>query len=437
MAYAVLRFEKHKTNEIHKVYKHQLRTMVVPNSDPNMISKNEYDIRLTKEQYMERLKELKKNFEERHGKKLRKDVVAGIEVLLTFSPEQLEGFTEDGKEAWLREWKRANITWLEETFQADNIAFISLHKDEKTPHISALIVPNVNGELRATYWLDGKEKCQALQDSYAESMKILGLERGIKGSKAKHTQLRDFHKRVASADTTADTETIKAKAIGYDLLQKQIKAKDIQIKSLQEENRMLQKELEQKEITQKLRDLDLVEVMTRLGYEKDETRSDNYRSVYNTQVGKISIMGSKFFNFHTNKGGGGAIDLVMLTENCTFKEAVARLKSVFSDEEIKKATAIHLIKRGIDAVDRTKQIKGPTKDYTKTHIVRDYLLKKRNLPVNIVDKLINKDIIFANSFGSCVFCCMNQEGEVTGYEIRGTTTYFKQRIGSKSEGWFY
>lgn len=456
MAYAILRTEKHKVGDISKVYKHQLRLMNVPNADPNMISKNEYDVRVTEDQYKQRITDIRQAYQNKHGKKLKKDVVVGVELLCTFSPEKWEELGDEERDSWLNSWKEQNVAWIEQTFGKENVAFVAMHRDEKTPHITALVMPVREGEFKVGHWLDGKQKCQQLQDSYAESMEGLGLERGVKGSKAKHQRLRDFHKNVmvepeeqlpAPEPQEPAEEYVKRiqpqltvitdRAKAFALVQKRLKEKEKENKKMQEELEATQKELEAKETLQKLRDIPLTKVMEALGYEKDKGKSDSRRSVYRTEQGKISIMDNKFYNFMQNKGSNGAINLVMHVLGCDFKQAVAKLKALFTEEEVKKAVVMYTAKRAVEMTEKVKADMRPVKDYSKNAVVREYLVKHRMLPAGLVDKLINRDILFANVFSSCVFTCRNEHGEVVGYEIRGTATTFRQRLGSKDSGWFY
>ena len=69
-----------------------------------------------------------------------------------------------------------------------------MHLDETTPHIHAVVFPeNAKGRLCAKDWLGGADKLSAMQDSYARSMEGLKLERGVKGSKARHMDIRQWY----------------------------------------------------------------------------------------------------------------------------------------------------------------------------------------------------------------------------------------------------
>ena len=177
-----------------------------------------------------------------------------------------------------------------------------------------------------------------------------------------------------------------------------------------------------------LRDIDLDSIITGFGYEKDKKQSDSRRNVYETSVGKISIQGTKFFNFSENKGGGGAIDLAMHLKNCSFKDACNFLggttrKNYYSEKEKIKETNI------------------PERDGSKINIVIDYLVNTRKIPSDFVNLMVKHNAIYANDYGSVVFkhtsFTASPEYITTGATIRGTKNKFKQTLGNKSEGLFW
>ena len=42
-------------------------------------------------------------------------------------------------------------------------------------------------------WLGGRAKMSQMQSDFANQVKSLGLERGIEGSKAKHTRIKEYY----------------------------------------------------------------------------------------------------------------------------------------------------------------------------------------------------------------------------------------------------
>lgn len=103
------------------------------------------------------------------------------------------------------QWVQDNLHFLERTFGRENIVSFTLHQDETTPHIHAVIVP-VTREQRlhkgqrvgATERLSCRElfspsSLRQLQTDYAEAMTPHKFERGIKYSTAIHEDVRQHH----------------------------------------------------------------------------------------------------------------------------------------------------------------------------------------------------------------------------------------------------
>lgn len=110
--------------------------------------------------------------------------------------------------------------WLQDTFGKDNVVSAVLHMDEKTPHIHATVVPVVTGERRKakekkkpdepepkkyrkkpadTVRLCAddvmtRQNLECFQDTYAEKMQKYSLQRGIKGSDARHITTPQYYR---------------------------------------------------------------------------------------------------------------------------------------------------------------------------------------------------------------------------------------------------
>ena len=119
-------------------------------------------------------------------------------------------------EGRLNEWCDDNLQWLHRTFGKENTVSAVLHMDEHTPHIHATVVPIVTGERRKarkkqaegkrTYRkkantvrlcaddLMSRERLVAYHDSYAKAMAKYGLQRGIRGSEARHTTTAQYYR---------------------------------------------------------------------------------------------------------------------------------------------------------------------------------------------------------------------------------------------------
>ncbi len=184
-----------------------------------------------------------------------------------------------------------------------------------------------------------------------------------------------------------------------------------------------------------LRDIDLDEIMYGCGYERDKKQSDSRRGVYQTDIGKISIMGAKFFNFSTVAGGGGAIDLVMALKKCNFEGAVKYLKGLRNPISSNKVTN----NASFFYSEKKTGFKMPEKDNTKINTVIDYLVKERGISADLVASLVKAGVIYSNKYSSVVFkhCSFIPEYRITGATLRGTKNAFKQTIGNKNNGLFW
>jgi len=116
-------------------------------------------------------------------RKVRADQVKAVEVVLTGSPE---GFKRDATGRALdyskSKWAQDNLHFLQNKYGKENVVSFTLHQDEKTPHIHAVIVPiTADGRLAAKE-LFTPHTLRELQSEYAQAMQPHGFERGIEHS---------------------------------------------------------------------------------------------------------------------------------------------------------------------------------------------------------------------------------------------------------------
>lgn len=182
MSFAIMRVEKRKDiGSVRRCAEHHLRTVDTPNADPSRgirvlagsTDSNDV-IRLINDVTKPLMR--------------RKDAVRAIDVFCGTSPDF---FANGGS---IEEFEKVAMQWASDTFGAENLALVVTHEDETTPHVQMLVTPiTPKGKLSASYWLDGPKMLAAMQDSFAEAMQPLGLERGVKGSKAKHEDIKRFY----------------------------------------------------------------------------------------------------------------------------------------------------------------------------------------------------------------------------------------------------
>lgn len=204
MAYAILRVGKLKTpGNAGGLNKHLTRTMDVPNADPELAIYNSRPIGSSN---------LNADIEKRiieSGAKVRGDSVRAVEFLMTASPEHFnyrKNIDEKGKvglKGNIENWKtfeQESIKWLQDRYGKENVVNVTIHKDEQTPHIHAVIVPiyQKDGEnrLSAKEALGGQQKMREMQSSFANVHAEKGLKRGIEGSKMEHTDIQDYYAQV-------------------------------------------------------------------------------------------------------------------------------------------------------------------------------------------------------------------------------------------------
>ena len=194
--FAVCRIAKMKTRaSIGGMGGHVSRDRDTPNADPSV--KN---FVLTGSGRM--LDDYDKRMAELSIPKIRKNAVLAIDFMLTASPNHflLDGKRDNQK---IADFTKTTKNWLKEKW-GDNFISATLHLDEKTPHIHAVIIPEIEGKLRANHWFDGREKMSKLQDEFSAATTDLGLERGIKGSKAKHTSIQKYYSQVNKVEALAN-----------------------------------------------------------------------------------------------------------------------------------------------------------------------------------------------------------------------------------------
>ena len=139
------------------------------------------------------------------GKTLRKDAVPHLSMVLSGTHEQMKLIESKGM---INQWVNDNKKWLEEQFGDKNLVKLTLHMDEKTPHLHAIVVPiTEKGTLSAKEIMGNSVKMQQRQTHYAQAMAKYGLERGFLGSKVKHEDQKEYKARVENTEERVFSRT--------------------------------------------------------------------------------------------------------------------------------------------------------------------------------------------------------------------------------------
>lgn len=185
---------------------HTYRTRDTPNADENRAGLNRYG--------NENSRAALAKFQEMLPEKRRKNAVLGIEYVMTASPEWWEKASKREQEQFFM----ASRGWLEGKYGADNVADFTVHMDEKTPHISAIVVP-IDPEkktLNARRFIGSRSLLREDQTNFARAVEDLGLVRGVIGSKAHHTTVKDYYsrlERLKTPDITVKSDELKPKVL--------------------------------------------------------------------------------------------------------------------------------------------------------------------------------------------------------------------------------
>ena len=195
MGYGIFRVEKLKTmGNLQGSMKHALREQLTLNADPKRLKDN---VLLTPD--TPTVQAVMDKYESMKPEKIRNDQVRAIEVLITASPEAIEGMTaEQRKDYFDRSLKFAN-----NEFGESNLLHAQIHYDEKTAHLTAFYIPLVEKEgkkgskitLNAKELLGGRKEYSDRQTRFYELVsKDFGLLRGEVDSKATHKPMKDFYR---------------------------------------------------------------------------------------------------------------------------------------------------------------------------------------------------------------------------------------------------
>ena len=187
MAYAIMRCKKlASAGSVASSLRHCYRERETANADAARTPQNEHGAASSTDEAMGKLRAML-------PAKRRKDAVLAIEYLMTASPEWWEQATPEQQTDFFQQSK----DWLARKFGADRIFVATIHRDETSPHLSAFVVPlTADGRLSAKELIGGRSQLSGDQTSYAECVQHLGLERGLEGSKARHTTISQYYSRV-------------------------------------------------------------------------------------------------------------------------------------------------------------------------------------------------------------------------------------------------
>ncbi len=385
-----------KWREIGAASAHNLRTISTPNANPNVNNLVLRGSNTSPRDVVTAAQEKTKNLT------IRKNAVLAVEVLLSASPKYFREGREEQYGVYdadkLQAWRAAMEPWIAEKFP--HAVSIVLHLDEATPHYQIIDIPldEKTGRLNARGKYGGGGLLSKWQDEAAKAVEHLGIKRGLKGSKAEHTKVKQIYKAMSLADkqapkvparpkkptpligsrplfgaarTAYDKEADKYKK-AREKYEKDLKAYREARKALDEhnaavaatvglqalENRKLKRQTGKQayqadtltaaldeerasriSMADMLRFIPLGEVLTRLYGATKETSTGRSTSYTLKDGSTISVAaaregGEVFYNTATESGGRGAINLILALDGCEYREAIYKLGTTFGEAAV-------------------------------------------------------------------------------------------------------
>lgn len=225
----IARVAKHKKAHLHAVDSHNRRTKPIRNAVPGAYAGRIHgDPSKTLSQLVDERLAAVGMATGKGG--IRHDAVLVNQLVISASPAYFR--PDEPERHGLYDQKRLDV-WVEKNMAelkkryGENLISVELHCDERTPHLHAEVVPlvkkikknrrskadisnNVPAREYEAWSLDSKnmfgpEALTKLQDELADAVKDLGIERGVRGSRALHTELSWFHGMVERAAESCRT----------------------------------------------------------------------------------------------------------------------------------------------------------------------------------------------------------------------------------------
>ena len=257
MNYAIFRSEPiMTTHDLAQIGSHNQREKKAYNSNPNIkleLTKDNIEIVPLQKKYVKGFKNKVKDYEKEHNERMKtersdrrktfnqmlnksKNVVAD-ELLFTATHKFFDNMSKED----IRKWADTCMEFVYEDlgYTKGQVLHATVHLDEETPHLHCVVIPLIkkfdkrtNTERytisKKTYIKD-KIHLSELQDKYHERLTSKGydLERGIKGSTAKHQKVRELKKTTRYYEQKVDVLNSKIDEAMKEFNEKQKTTKNI------------------------------------------------------------------------------------------------------------------------------------------------------------------------------------------------------------------
>lgn len=190
MGFAILRMQKLKAGiAVKRSLMHAFREQTTPNADADQLAENTHI-------GANNVSEAMAKFKDRLPEKVRKNGVLAVEYLITGSPADMHEKSRDDQDAYFKD----ALEWLQAKHGVENVIYAGIHRDEQTPHMYAYVVPiDERGKLNCRAFFGEPKALNKMQTDFWEKVgQNHGLERGIEGSKARHTTIKQYYANISA-----------------------------------------------------------------------------------------------------------------------------------------------------------------------------------------------------------------------------------------------
>ena len=255
--YAIFRSEPIYTlNDLSQIGSHNKREKKAYNSNPNIkleLTKDNIEIVPLQEKYVKGFHSLVKDYEKEHNERMKteredrkktfnqmlnksRNVVAD-ELLFTATHQFFNNMSKEE----IKEWADTCMEFVYDDlgYTKEQILHATVHLDEETPHLHCVVVPLVKKLDKRTNtkrytiskkaYIKDKIHLSELQDKYHKRLTDKGydLERGIKGSTAKHQKVKELKKTTRYYEQKVKVVNTKIDEAMKDFNEKQKTTKNI------------------------------------------------------------------------------------------------------------------------------------------------------------------------------------------------------------------
>src|SRR5690625_1279787 len=194
MSYAVVRMQKMKSHDLKGIQFHNQRERKSRTNEDidEERTKENYDLVNDENiEYNERVHEIIES-QKISTRKTRKDAVLVNELLVTSDKKFFDGLDPDEQRKFFEE----SYKLFSERYGKQNIAYATVHMDEKTPHMHLGVVPMRDGRLQGKNVFNRQELLW-IQNEFPKHMQEneFKLKRGEHGSTRKHLETHEFKKQ--------------------------------------------------------------------------------------------------------------------------------------------------------------------------------------------------------------------------------------------------